>query len=101
MPARQRRDEVGGAEDVEAAAEDAARDAVERRSVPGYLRAVDGEVRGDGAVAALGGEDLLRVGRLEGLGCGGSGGERRGLVGGMSGFGGEDGGGDGSGEVGW
>ena len=41
MPSKERREQVSGAEDVEAAAEDGACDAVEPGSVPGYLRAVD------------------------------------------------------------
>ncbi len=68
MPAHQRRDQVGGAEDVEAAAERRAGDAVERGSVPGYLRFVDGEVRGYGPVEALLHEDFVRVGRFD-VGC--------------------------------
>jgi len=58
VPARQRRDQVRGAEDVEETRQRAARDAVQRAAVPGYLRPVDAEVRGDGAVEALACEDL-------------------------------------------
>ena len=61
VPAQQRRNQVRGAENVEAAREDAAGDAVEAGRVPGYLGLVDGEVRGDGAVAALGDEDGVLV----------------------------------------
>lgn len=50
VPAEDRGDEVQGAVDVEAAAEDAAGDAVEGRAVPGDLGLVDGEVGGYGAV---------------------------------------------------
>lgn len=75
MPAHQWCDQVGGAEDVETAAEDGAGDAVEPGGVPGYLRAVDREVRGYGPVATLGDEDLLGVGGFEVLGCGGPVGE--------------------------
>lgn len=42
MPAEQRRDQVGGAEGVEAPAQHRARDPVQRRAVPCYLRLVDG-----------------------------------------------------------
>lgn len=59
MPPKQRAREVRGAEDVEAAAKDGAGDAVKAAEVPGYLGLVDGEVRGDGAVEALVGEDLV------------------------------------------
>ena len=57
MPSEQRRREVGGAENVEAPAENGAGDAVEDAEVPGALGLVDGEVGGDGPVEALGGED--------------------------------------------
>ena len=50
MPPEQGRDEVCGAEDVEAAGEGAAGDAVEGGGVPGHLRLVDCQVGGDGAV---------------------------------------------------
>lgn len=68
MPAQQGGHEVGGAEEVEPARERAAGDAVQRRGVPGHLGLVDGEVRGDGAVQALGGEDGVGVRGLGGLG---------------------------------
>lgn len=71
MPSQQRRDEVGCAEDVEAAGEDGTGDAVEAGGDPGDLGLVDGEVGGDGAEAALGGED--RVGLVRGGGDGWSG----------------------------
>ena len=74
MPAEQRRDQVRGAEDVEAAAEGRAGDAVQRRAVPGYLRLVDREVRRDGAVEALLDEDGVCVCFADRLRCGGSGG---------------------------
>lgn len=61
MPPQQRANEVSEAEDVEGAGDGAAGDAVEAGEVPGDLGLVDGEVRGDGAVEALGGED--------GVGC--------------------------------
>jgi hypothetical protein len=70
VPAEVGSDEVGGAEGVEAAGEDAAGDAVEGGEVPGDLRAVDGEVRGDGAVETLFGEDSV-LGVLLGEGLGG------------------------------
>lgn len=62
MPAHGGRDEVRGAEEVQRAGEREARDAVEYGAVPCDLRAVDAEVRGDGAVLALFGEDGLRAG---------------------------------------
>lgn len=70
VPAHVGRDQVGGAEDVETAAEHGAGDAVEDRQVPGDLWFVDGEVGGDGAVEALAGED---GGLLRGFGDGGCG----------------------------
>ena len=60
MPTQQRGDKVGGAKEVEGAGEREAGDAVQAGGVPSYLRTVDGEVRGDGPVAALGGEDGVR-----------------------------------------
>lgn len=83
VPAEQRRDQVGGAEDVEAPAEDRARDPVQRRAVPGYLRLVDGEVRGDGPVQALLDEDVVGVGGADGGCCGGSGWGEGGVVSGV------------------
>lgn len=74
MPTERGSGEVGDAEDVHGAGEHDAGDAVEGGGDPGYLGPVDCEVRGDGAVAALGGQD----GGAFGLGdcgcCGGSGG---------------------------
>ena len=61
VPAQQWRNQVRGAEYVDAAREDAAGDAVEGGSVPGDLGLVDGEVGGDGPVAALGDEDGVLV----------------------------------------
>lgn len=49
MPAEEGRDQVGEAEEVEAAREDGAGDAVEAGQQPGNLRLVDGQVRGYGA----------------------------------------------------
>lgn len=57
VPPQQRGRQVRRREDVHAAREHAAGDAVERGPVPGDLGAVDGKVRGDGAVQTLGGED--------------------------------------------
>ena len=54
--------EVGGAEDVEAAADDAAGDAVEDRQNPGGLWLVDGEMGRYGPELALGDEDFVGVG---------------------------------------
>ena len=79
MPAKQRGHHVGGAEDVEAAGEDGARDAVHDGCVPCYLGLVDGEVWGDGAVEALFDEDGVAVRWRHGCCCCLSGGER-GLV---------------------
>ena len=83
MPSEQGRDQVAEAEDVKGSREDGARDAVEDREVPGYLGLVDGEVRGDGAVEALGFEDFVGFGGFYRLGwwggggsCGGSSGWR-------------------------
>lgn len=59
MPPKQRGREVRGAEDVEAAAKGGAGDAVKGAEVPGDLGLVDGQMRGDGAVEALVGEDLV------------------------------------------
>ena len=67
MPSQQRSNQVRGGEDVETAREDAARDAVQRGRVPGYLGFVDGQVRRDGPVQALGGEDGVGVRGLRGL----------------------------------
>ncbi len=57
MPAQCGRGEVGDTEEIHGSREHDACDAVEGTGDPGYLRAVDGEVRGDGPVTALGGED--------------------------------------------
>lgn len=59
VPAHGGGHEVGEAEEVEAAAEHDAGDTVERGGDPGDLGAVDGQMRGDGAVTALLDEDLL------------------------------------------
>lgn len=59
VPAEGGRDQVEGAIEVEAAAEDAAGDAVERGAVPGDLGLVDAEMGGYGAVEALVGEDIV------------------------------------------
>lgn len=65
-------DKVGEAEDVETAGHKRAGDAVESRGVPGYLRAVDGEVGGCWAVATLLNEDFVGVFWGNVLGCDGS-----------------------------
>ena len=66
MPAEDGRGQVADGEEVHGAGKGDTRDAVEGGADPGDLWAVDGEMRGDGAVAALGGEDrgagLLRDG---------------------------------------
>ena len=69
VPAQQRSDEVGGAEEVEGAGERDAGKAVQAGHDPGNLWFVDGEVRGDGPVAALGGEDGMFFALGDG-GCG-------------------------------
>lgn len=58
VPASVRSNEVGYAEEVERSGENDGGQAVETRGVPGDLRLVDGEMRGDGAVETLFGEDL-------------------------------------------
>lgn len=68
MPTEQRGGKVCGCEKVEGARQSNAGDTVSTRSNPGDLGTVDGQVRGNGAVQALLGEDLGGVG----LGCGGS-----------------------------
>lgn len=59
VPADERRGQVRGAEDVEGAAQHAARDAVQRAAVPCDLWLVDAQVRRHGPVQALLGEDLV------------------------------------------
>jgi hypothetical protein len=71
MPAKGGRDQVKRAVGVEATAENAAGDAVQRREIPGDLRAVNSEMRRDWAVQALLDEDLV-VQRSAGC-CSGSG----------------------------
>lgn len=78
MPAEQRRDQIRGAEEVEAPAEHRAGDPVQRRAVPRDLRLVDGQVRRHGPVQALLDEDVVRVGGADRRCCCGSGGERKG-----------------------
>lgn len=67
VQSQNRRGEVPDPEEVEATRQHDTGDAVEHRRVPGDLRAVDGQVRGDGAVAALLDEDLVGVGGGEEL----------------------------------
>jgi len=57
VPTEQRGDEIGGAEDVEDAANHRAGDAVGDGEGPCHLGFVDREMRGDGPVAALGYQD--------------------------------------------
>lgn len=68
VPAERRGDEVGGAEGIDGTGEDAACDTIQGRQVPGYLWAVDGEVRADGADAPLRCEDLLALCLRDGRG---------------------------------
>lgn len=67
-----RRGQVSDTEEVEAPGQHDARDAVEHRRVPCDLRAVDAQMRGDGAEAALLDEDLVGVGGGELLRCDGA-----------------------------
>jgi hypothetical protein len=69
MPAEQRRDQVCGSEDVEAAGDHHAGNTVKGRGVPCDLRSVDGEMGRYGTVETLFGEDLGGI-------CGVSGGGR-------------------------
>ena len=61
MPAEERRDEIRGAEDVEAGGEDAAREAVHDAVEGRYLGLVDCEMGTVGTVLALGDEDRVAV----------------------------------------
>ena len=61
MPAKERRNEVGSAKDVEAARENGPSNTIESGEDPGNLRLVNGEVGGYGAVTALGDEDGVGV----------------------------------------
>lgn len=72
MPAKERQDEVCGAEDVEPPTEHRAGDAIEGGAIPGDLGAVDGEVGGDGAVKTLLFEDGVGAVCFQGGGRGGS-----------------------------
>ena len=67
MPAQQGSDEVCRTEQVEGARERETGESGQAGCIPRYLRSVDGEVGGDGAVAALGDEDgvgfIFRDGR--------------------------------------
>jgi hypothetical protein len=65
VPSGVRGSEVGEAEEVEGSGEDNGGHTIQGRAVPCDLRLVDGEMRGDGAVEALFGEDL------DGFGFGG------------------------------
>jgi hypothetical protein len=69
VPAEERRDEIRGPEGVDGARQHRTGEPVRDGQVPGDLGLVDGEVRRDGAVAALVGEDVV-AGGLRG-GCGG------------------------------
>ena len=57
MPAEKGGEEIRRAENVEAAREDGASNAVQGREVPSYLGFVNGEVGGDGPIQALLGEN--------------------------------------------
>jgi hypothetical protein len=69
VQAEERGDQIGEAEDVKAAAEDGPGDAIERRTDPGDLRPVDGEVGRDGAVEALLDEDFVAFALGDRLAC--------------------------------
>lgn len=68
MPSERRSGEIYEAEEVERAAEGDGCETVETTAVPGDLRLVDGQVRGDGAEGALFCEDLSCL-RLGGVLC--------------------------------
>lgn len=68
VPTEQRRGEVCGCEKVQGARKSNAGDTVSARANPGDLGTVDGEVRGNGAIQALLGEDFGGIS----LRCGGS-----------------------------
>lgn len=67
-----RRCQVSDPEEVEGPGQHGSRDAVERGRVPCDLRAVNGQMRGDGALAALLDEDFVGVGGGELLRCDGA-----------------------------
>ena len=73
MPSKERSADVGGSKDVEAPTENAACDTVQTGQIPAYLGFVDGEMRRDGAVAALSSEDGVGVRGGDALGGCGSG----------------------------
>lgn len=58
VPSERGRGKVCEAEEVEGPGEHDAADTVQGAAIPGDLRAVDGQVRGDGALETLLGEDL-------------------------------------------
>lgn len=60
VPAKGGGNQVGETKDVEGSGEGDAGDTVESGAVPGDLRTVDAQVRSNGAVQALLGQDLLR-----------------------------------------
>lgn len=70
MPAQGRGSEVCEAEEVQRAAQHDAGDTVQRGTVPCDLRAVDGEMGGDGTLETLLAEDFLAFGLLDVLGGG-------------------------------
>lgn len=69
MPSKRRRSEVCETEEVERAGESDARYPIETRAVPSDLRAVDGEVGGDGALQTLFGEDFCGLILRSGFSC--------------------------------
>ena len=68
MPSERGRNEVCDTEDVEGSGEHESADAVEATGIPGDLRAVDGQVRGDGALETLLCEDFGALGLRSVLG---------------------------------
>lgn len=70
VPAEQRGDEVGSAEDVDRARQRAAGDTIQCGQVPRYLRSVDSQVWRDRAVEALGCEDVVACLLGDGVGGG-------------------------------
>jgi len=69
MPSEERGNQVREAKDVEGTGQHGAGNAVEDGSIPGYLRAVDREMRRDGAVETLLDEDLVTLFEIDILCC--------------------------------
>jgi hypothetical protein len=69
VPAEQGSGEVGSCEEVKRAGQDKTSDTVSGTTIPGDLRAVDGQVGSDGAAETLLSEELCGIGGLR-VGCG-------------------------------